>query len=131
MVVPGQKVPPPAKVKEAGFVFTVIVISSVEAVQLPLLIVHLKVYTPGADRLPIFVVGEPGVKIMAVPGPPGNCDQEPVPVTGALAAMVNVPGLTHAVPSGPALAVVGKGSTVTVVPADGADVQPPLVTVTV
>jgi hypothetical protein len=79
----------------------------------------------------MFDVALPGVKIMAVDGPPGACDHTPVPTVGALAAMVNVPGFTHAVASGPALAVVGNGSNVTVTAADGAEVQPALVTVTV
>jgi hypothetical protein len=79
----------------------------------------------------MFDVALPVVKIMAVAGPPGACDHAPVPTEGTLAAMVNVPGLTQAVASGPALEVVGKGSIVTVVPADGADVQPAAVTVTV
>jgi hypothetical protein len=80
---------------------------------------------------PIFDVALPVVKIMAVAGPPGTCDQAPVPTAGTLAAMVNVPGLTHAVASGPAFEVVGVGSTATVVPADVADVQPFSVTATV
>lgn len=68
---------------------------------------------------------------MAVAGPPGACDQLPVPTVGTFAAMVAVPGLMQAVKSGPAAAVVGKASTVTIVEEDGADVQPRLVTVTV
>lgn len=79
----------------------------------------------------MFDAALPVAKMIAVEGPPGACDHAPVPTAGTLAAMVNVPGLTHAVASGPALAVVGTASTVTVVPADGADVQPPLVTSTV
>ena len=79
----------------------------------------------------MFDVALPDVNIMAVDGPPGACDQVPVPTVGTLAAMVNVPGFIQAVASGPALAVVGKGSSATVTPADGAEVQPPLVTVTV
>ena len=67
---------------------------------------------------------------LVVTGPP-ICDQAPVPTVGLLAAMLAVPGLIHALMSGPALAVVGKASTVTVVPAEGADVQPAAVTVTV
>lgn len=67
---------------------------------------------------------------LVVTGPP-ICVQAPVPTAGVLAAMLAVPGLIHALMSGPALEVVGKGSRVTVVPADGADVQPAAVTVTV
>jgi hypothetical protein len=69
--------------------------------------------------------------MMAVAGPPGTCDHAPVPTVGTLAAIVAEPGLIQAIKSTPAAAVVGKASMVTVVPADAADVQPLLVTVTV
>lgn len=76
-----------------------------------------------------MVIGLFTPKLVAT-GPP-ICDQAPVPTVATLAAMLAVPGLIQALISGPALDVVGKASTVTVVPADGADVQPPLVTSTV
>jgi hypothetical protein len=107
------------------------VMVSLEGGHVPLLMLHTNVYTPVLVNPPMLEVALPGVNIIAVDGPPGACDQEPVPTAGTLAAIANDPGFTQAVPSGPALEVVGKGSIVTVVPADGADVQPAAVTVTV
>ena len=61
--------------------------SSVEMEQTPFDMVHLKVALVPAARPVTVVVGEDGDVMVAVPV---TSDQEPVPTTGALAAIVNV-----------------------------------------
>ena len=82
----------------------VIIISSVEVAQLPLLIVHLSVAELPAARAVTVVVAEDAVVIVAEPL---INDQAPVPTVGLLAAMVNVLVL-HCAISAPAFEVVGK-----------------------
>ena len=62
------------------------VIASVLGVQVPLLIVHTKVFTPGVKPV-TPLVGEVGVVTVAVPA---VTVQNPVPITGVFAAKVAV-----------------------------------------
>ncbi len=86
-----------------GKALLVITTSSVELVQLPLLIVHLSVAELPAAKPVTVVVREDAVVIVAEPL---INDQAPVPTVGLLAAMVNVLVL-HCAISAPAFAVVG------------------------
>ena len=63
------------------------VTSSVEAAHTPLEIVHRKVTLVPAVTAVTVVVGEEGSVMLAIPL---TMDQAPVPVSGVLAAMVNV-----------------------------------------
>ena len=83
---------------------TVIVISSVEGAQMPLLIVHLKVFMP-TDKPVTPEPGSPGV--VTVPEPAITV-QLPVPTPGGLPA--NVAVVEQTVWSDPAFAVVGASS---------------------
>ena len=84
-----------------------IVISSVEFVHVPLLIVHLKVELAPTVSPVIVVVGELTVVIVAVPL---TTLHDPVPVVAVLPAMVAVLTL-HKSWSAPAFAVVGVAAT--------------------
>jgi hypothetical protein len=81
------------------------VTSSYAAVQIgPFVIVHLKTYVPGINPV-IVVLFKIGEVIVAVLGPE-ICDQFPIPMTGAVAAMVAVVEQTGSW-SGPAFAEEG------------------------
>ena len=84
-------------------------IASVLVVQVPLLIVHSKVFTPVVNPVNPLV-GDVGVVTVAVPAVTVHA---PVPVVGAFAASVAV-GL-QIVWSAPALDTVGNGSTFIVI----------------
>ena len=78
------------------------VIVSVLVVQVPLLIVHTKVFIPVVKPV-TPLVGEAGIVTTPVPA---VTVQSPVPTTGALAA--NVAVAEHIVWSGPAADTVGN-----------------------
>ena len=78
------------------------VIASVLGGQVPLVIVHTKVFTPVVKPV-TPLVGNVGVVTVAVPA---VTVQSPVPTTGALAAKVAV--AEHIVWSGPAADTVGN-----------------------
>ena len=65
---------------------TLMVTASLLGVQVPLLIVQIKVFTPVVNPVTPDV-GEPGVVTVAVPA---VTVQTPVPITGVLAAKVDV-----------------------------------------
>ena len=81
------------------------VIASVLGGQVPFVIVHTKVFTPVVKPVTPDV-GELGVVTIAVPAVTVHA---PIPVVGALAA--TVPVSVQIVWSGPAIEVVGNGST--------------------
>ena len=99
-----------------------IVIASVLGVQVPLLIVQVKVFTPVVKPV-TPLVGLVGVVTVAVPD---VTVQSPVPVVGVLPASVAV--AAHIVWSGPALLVVGNWSLLIVI-ASVLGVQVPLLIV--
>ena len=84
-------------------------IASVLVVQVPLLIVHSKVFTPVVNPVNPLV-GDVGVVTVAVPAVTVHA---PVPIVGVLAASVAV--AEQIVWSGPAVEVVGNGSTFIVI----------------
>lgn len=97
----------PAK-EVLGLSSRIMVMSSIEGGQVPLVIVHLKVLMPILKPLTLEV-GEPGVVTVA---PPVITVQVPVPTIGLFPA--SVANAEQSVWSGPAADVVGAGSTVTV-----------------
>ena len=97
----GRLPPAAATVGNALFVRT----TSSKLIQEPFVIVHRRVTLLPGSRFVTVVVGDVVLVIIALLAAPCIV-QVPVPVTGVLAAMVNVP-LLHCSWSGPANAVVG------------------------
>lgn len=108
-----------------GFEFENTIISSVEAGQAPLLIVHLRVELAPIVKLVIPELGEVGLVTTAVPE---ITDQAPVPTTGVFATRV-VEVRLHKDWSGPAFAAVGGLSIVMIFVLEFVDAQTPLCTI--